>query len=187
MLGPAPRTAAWRAPNCMYGAHSPTSSALPHTPPPRAQKNQKCLQLDVAVGMWQLLFSGERRWQHVDAWCEFLQAHHNRAISRDTWVQLFEFVRAVKPDFSNFDESAAWPYLWVGLSWEPGAACDWAPTALGPAHPYLPAGMAKCMLPAATPGRSQPLHTCCCSSLCLFRSIDEFVDHMKQQQSISAA
>jgi DCN1-like protein 1/2 len=80
-------------------------------PPPRAQKNQKCLQLDVAVGMWKLLFSEDRAWQYVDAWCEFLTKHHNRAISKDTWVQLFEFVRAVKPDFSNFDESAAWPYL----------------------------------------------------------------------------
>ncbi|KAI8474631.1 MAG: Cullin binding-domain-containing protein [Monoraphidium minutum] len=75
------------------------------------EKNQKCLQLDVAVGMWQLLFSDDRAWEHVGPWCEFLQAHHNRAISRDTWVQLFEFARAVKPDFSNFDESAAWPYL----------------------------------------------------------------------------
>ncbi|KIY93801.1 DCN1-like protein 2 [Monoraphidium neglectum] len=74
-------------------------------------KNQKCLQLDVAVGMWQLLFAEDRAWQHVDAWCGFLQKQHNRAISRDTWVQLFEFARAVKPDFSNFDESAAWPYL----------------------------------------------------------------------------
>lgn len=75
------------------------------------EKNQKCLQLDVAVGMWQLLFAEERRWQYVDEWCAFLQEHHNRAISRDTWVQLFEFARAVAPDFSNFDESAAWPYL----------------------------------------------------------------------------
>ncbi|GBF90080.1 hypothetical protein Rsub_02788 [Raphidocelis subcapitata] len=75
------------------------------------EKNQKCLQLDVAMGMWQLLFAEERRWQYIDDWCAFLQAHHNRAISRDTWVQLFEFVRTVKPDFSNFDESAAWPYL----------------------------------------------------------------------------
>lgn len=61
--------------------------------------------------MWQLLFSEERAWPLVEAWCEFLQKHHNRAISRDTWVQLFEFARAIKPDFSNFDESAAWPYL----------------------------------------------------------------------------
>lgn len=63
------------------------------------------------MGMWQLLFSEDRRWAHVDEWCAFLQARHGRAISRDTWVQLFEFVRTVKPDFSNFDESAAWPYL----------------------------------------------------------------------------
>lgn len=89
----------------------PTLHSLAHTFLRAAQKTQKCLQLDVAVGMWQLLFAGERRWPYIDDWCEFLQQHHNRAISKDTWVQLFEFVRSVKPDFSNFDESAAWPYL----------------------------------------------------------------------------
>lgn len=59
----------------------------------REQKGQKCLQLDTALAMWQLLFSDERRWQYIDDWSEFLTAHHNRAISRDTWVQLFEFAR----------------------------------------------------------------------------------------------
>lgn len=78
-----------------------------------AEKGQKCLQLDVAVGMWQLLFAGgpPRQWPHVGAWCEFLQRRHGRAVSRDTWAQLFEFAKGVKPDFSDFDESAAWPYL----------------------------------------------------------------------------
>ena len=39
------------------------------------------------------------------------QEHHNRALSKDTWAQLLDFVRTISPDFSNFDESAAWPYL----------------------------------------------------------------------------
>jgi DCN1-like protein 1/2 len=43
--------------------------------------------------MWQLLYADERRWQYIDEWCEFLQSHHNRAISKDTWVQLFQFTR----------------------------------------------------------------------------------------------
>lgn len=80
------------------------------------EKGQKCLQLDVALGMWQLLFDGARGgeaapWPHAAAWCDFLQKHHGRAVSRDTWAQLFEFARSVRPDFSDFDESAAWPYL----------------------------------------------------------------------------
>ncbi|GIL70345.1 hypothetical protein Vretimale_3465 [Volvox reticuliferus] len=76
------------------------------------EKGQKCVMLDTAVGMWQLLFSvPEQRWPLIDDWCEFLTKHHNRAISKDTWLQLFDFIKSVKPDFSNFDENSAWPYL----------------------------------------------------------------------------
>lgn len=59
-----------------------------------AQKGQKCVQLDTAVAMWQLLFSvSEQRWPLIDDWCEFLTKHHNRAISKDTWLQLFDFIK----------------------------------------------------------------------------------------------
>eukprot|EP00878_Enallax_costatus_P003752 GHUV01003968.1.p1 GENE.GHUV01003968.1~~GHUV01003968.1.p1 ORF type:complete len:254 (+),score=70.65 GHUV01003968.1:404-1165(+) len=75
------------------------------------EKGQKCLQLETALAMWNLLYVDDRRWQYIDDWCEFLQKHHNRAISKDTWVQLYEFARQIKPDFSNFDEAGAWPYL----------------------------------------------------------------------------
>lgn len=76
------------------------------------EKGQKCLQLDVALGMWQLVFSPQGRpWALLEDWCEFLQAHHNRAIAKDTWDQLLEFAKTIKPDFSNFDENGAWPYL----------------------------------------------------------------------------
>ncbi|GFR46472.1 hypothetical protein Agub_g8049 [Astrephomene gubernaculifera] len=79
------------------------------------EKGQKCVQLDTAVAMWQLLLASpsvpEQRWPLIDDWCDFLTQHHNRAISRDTWVQLLDFIKSVKPDFSNFDENSAWPYL----------------------------------------------------------------------------
>ncbi|XP_020110500.1 DCN1-like protein 2 isoform X2 [Ananas comosus] len=74
------------------------------------EKGQKSLALDTAIGMWQLLFA-EKHWPLVDHWCEFLQARHNKAISRDTWSQLLEFVRTIDPDLSNYDEQGAWPYL----------------------------------------------------------------------------
>jgi len=74
------------------------------------EKGQKCLQLETATAMWQLLFSC-RPWNLIDSWCEFLQKNHNRAISKDTWTQLLDFVNVIDDDFSNFDENGAWPYL----------------------------------------------------------------------------
>jgi len=50
------------------------------------------VQLDVALAMWDLLLPSSR-WQHIEAWKDFLQTHHKRAVSRDTWNQLLEFVQ----------------------------------------------------------------------------------------------
>ncbi|CAM8877063.1 unnamed protein product [Rhodiola kirilowii] len=74
------------------------------------EKGQKSLALDTAIGMWQLLFA-ERQWPLVDHWCQFLQARHNKAITRDTWSQLLEFARTVGPSLTNYDAEGAWPYL----------------------------------------------------------------------------
>ncbi|KAL8130497.1 hypothetical protein V2J09_019652 [Rumex salicifolius] len=74
------------------------------------EKGQKSLALDTAIGMWQLLFA-ERKWPLIEHWCQFLQVRHNKAISRDTWSQLLEFVKSVDPRLSNYDAEGAWPYL----------------------------------------------------------------------------
>ena len=70
------------------------------------EKGQKSLALDTAIGMWQLLFA-EQEWPLVEHWCQFLQARHNKAISRDTWSQLLEFARNVDPALSNYDAEGA--------------------------------------------------------------------------------
>ncbi|WVZ81839.1 hypothetical protein U9M48_029171 [Paspalum notatum var. saurae] len=74
------------------------------------EKGQKSLSLETAIGMWQLLFA-ERNWPLLDHWCQFLQVRHNKAISRDTWAQLLEFVKTIDPQLSNYDDEGAWPYL----------------------------------------------------------------------------
>jgi len=74
------------------------------------EKGQKSLALDTAIGMWRLLFA-ERHWPLIDHWCQFVQVRHNKAISRDTWFQLLEFVKTIDPQLSNYDEEGAWPYL----------------------------------------------------------------------------
>ncbi|CAD6249528.1 unnamed protein product [Miscanthus lutarioriparius] len=74
------------------------------------EKGQKSLALETAIGMWRLLFA-ERNWPLIDYWCQFLQVRHNKAISRDTWAQLLEFVKTIDPQLTNYDEEDAWPYL----------------------------------------------------------------------------
>jgi DCN1-like protein 1/2 len=44
--------------------------------------------------MWQLLLSGKHAWPLLDEWVEFLTKYHaNRAISKDTWNQLYDFIK----------------------------------------------------------------------------------------------
>lgn len=78
------------------------------------EKGQKCLQLDTAVAMWQLLFA-EQGWPLVKRWCQFLETNHKLAISKDTWSQLLDFAKIVRTetDLQQFDAStnSAWPYL----------------------------------------------------------------------------
>ncbi len=57
------------------------------------QKGQKCVHLETAEGMWQLLLGTVRPWPLLESWLSFLKTHHNRAISKDTWLQLYDFIK----------------------------------------------------------------------------------------------
>ena len=73
-------------------------------------RGAKALSLDTAAALWQLLLPG--RWTHGAAWCDFVSTASVKVISKDTWMQLLDFIRTIKLDFSNYDaENSAWPSL----------------------------------------------------------------------------
>ena len=51
------------------------------------EKGQKSLAPDTAIALWQLLFQN-RQWGLVPLWCEYVQEHHKKAVTKDTWVQV---------------------------------------------------------------------------------------------------
>lgn len=57
------------------------------------EKGHKCVQKEVALEMWKLLFK-QRHWPLGQSWIEYVDEHHHRAISKDTWLQLFDFFQA---------------------------------------------------------------------------------------------
>lgn len=75
------------------------------------EPGKKLLGHEVAIALWQLLFSGTQAWAFLEPWCTFVAEHHQRPVIVDTWRLLLEFKRANETDFNNFDESEAWPVL----------------------------------------------------------------------------
>lgn len=74
------------------------------------EKGQKSLALDTAIGIWKLLFE-IHKWPLCDSWCTFLTEKHKKAITKDTWFQVLQFVNQFSDNLNKYDENGAWPYL----------------------------------------------------------------------------
>lgn len=73
------------------------------------KRGVKSLDRDVAVALWRILLDG--RFGLVNEWCDFVETNHKHAITRDEWMQTFEFVHQIGTDLSEFDDNGAWPLL----------------------------------------------------------------------------
>lgn len=71
---------------------------------------QRSLPIDMAIPLWELVHS-QHRPAILDSWFAYLHESGIRFISRDTWNMFLPFVKTIKPDFSNYDDSEAWPSL----------------------------------------------------------------------------
>lgn len=71
---------------------------------------QRTLPVDMAIPLWELVFTHKAP-PLLERWFQFLNDNSVQGISRDTWNMFLPFVMSVNADFSNYDESEAWPSL----------------------------------------------------------------------------
>lgn len=71
---------------------------------------QRTLPVDMAIPLWELVFTYKTP-PLLEKWFQFLRDNSVQGISRDTWNMFLPFVTTVQEDFSNYDESEAWPSL----------------------------------------------------------------------------
>lgn len=71
----------------------------------------RSLDAETAAAYWSVVFQGHREQARAEKWISFVSSGAKRAVTRDMWTQLLEFLRVVKADLSNYDENASWPSL----------------------------------------------------------------------------
>ncbi|GAM24096.1 hypothetical protein SAMD00019534_072710 [Acytostelium subglobosum LB1] len=75
------------------------------------EKENKILELESACAMLSLILTP--KYPHVQQLIDFLQNHQKsyRGVNSDQWLSIFEFMKLIHPDGSNYDENGAWPVM----------------------------------------------------------------------------
>lgn len=74
------------------------------------EQGQKSLNLDIAIALWEIVLLP--RFPLVKEWCVFLTTTQSRAISRDTWALVLDFMIQRKDKEQHYyDPNEAWPVL----------------------------------------------------------------------------
>jgi DCN1-like protein 1/2 len=71
---------------------------------------QKSLPLEAAAEYWKLLL-GKRFETQLPAWIEFLETEYKKAISKDTWNCMYDFVQLAQkdPELQSYDVDGEFP------------------------------------------------------------------------------
>lgn len=69
----------------------------------------RCLPVEVCVELWKLLLRGH--FGLLDTWITFVEQKVKNAISKDTWMMLYDLATQVRPDLSDYDVNGAWPVV----------------------------------------------------------------------------
>jgi len=72
-------------------------------------QGQRCLPVEMCVEFWKLLLRSH--FALLDAWLAFVDQRVKNAVSKDTWMMLYDLATQVKPDLSDYDLNGAWPVL----------------------------------------------------------------------------
>lgn len=71
------------------------------------KEDKKILSTDEATLIWGMLF--RHRWPLLDKWLAFVKDTNMKAVSRDTWLQLYEFSDANNASVTAYDAESSWP------------------------------------------------------------------------------
>ncbi|KXJ21724.1 DCN1-like protein 3 [Exaiptasia diaphana] len=74
------------------------------------EDGQRSLPTNIAVALWKLIFSKDMP-VVIGRWFAYLNEREVKGISRDTWNMFLNFTESIASDFSNYDDSEAWPSL----------------------------------------------------------------------------
>merc|ERR1719478_1512509 len=72
-------------------------------------QGQRCLPVEMCIEFWKLLLKDH--FALLDQWIAFVEQRVKNAISKDTWMMLYDLATQVKPDLSDYDMNGAWPVL----------------------------------------------------------------------------
>jgi len=71
--------------------------------------DKKIIGIEEALVTWEVLLK-DKNWPLTTKWLNFLKAENKKAISRDTWQQLLEFMTAYPVNLEKYD-SSSWPSI----------------------------------------------------------------------------